>query len=145
MQTVQQKPPVEIAKQAGRRVGYALAIGINIVMLWVVYNVLDWGWPPFITEDWSRVRGLIALSMIVAILANLAFMAYDPKWFRGFGDATQGVFAVIASARVLAVFPFDYSAYTGPWEFLTRAVLIIAVIGTGIGIIANIAKGIRHI
>ena len=145
MQTMQHRPPVEAVKQAGRRFGYALSIGINLVVLWIVFNILEWGWPPFVTEDWTRAQGLVAASIIVAIIANVAYIAYDPKWFRGFGDAFQSVFTMVSSARVLAVFPFDYTPYSGPWEVLTRIILIVAIVGSAIAIIINLAKGSRKL
>lgn len=144
MQTMQRRSSEQwISKRDQRRFGYALAIGINLVMVWVVYNILDWGWPPFITSEWDRVVDIVALSMIAAILANAAYLAFDPRWFKRLTDAATGVVGVIASARVLSVFPFDFSNYTGPWETLSRIVLIIAIVGSAIGVLVNLAMAAR--
>lgn len=143
MQTTHRPTSVRSTPEPGRRFGYALAIGINIVMFWIVHNVLDWGWPSFITEDWSRVRGIIQTSIVVTILVNAAFLAFDPKWFKGLGEALTGFVSLIATFRVFTVYPFDFSGYTGPWDLLARMILVVAIVGTVIGVVANLLKAAR--
>ena len=143
MRTMDPIPTLDDSKALGRRIGYGIAVGINLVMVWVVYNVLEWGWPPFITEDWTRVRGVVAMSMIVAIIVNAAFILFDPRWFRGIGEAISGFASLIASLRVFSVYPFDFSPYAGPWDFLAKFILVVAIVGTVIGIVTNLGKAIR--
>lgn len=38
-----------------RRVGYSIAIGINLVLLWVINNLVAWGWPPFLTRGFETL------------------------------------------------------------------------------------------
>ena len=40
---------------AARRFGYLVAIGVNLVLLYVVNNLLEWGVPEFLTDDFERV------------------------------------------------------------------------------------------
>ena len=41
-------------KQSAKRFGYVVAIGVNLVMLFVVQNILEWGWLPFLTRSSPR-------------------------------------------------------------------------------------------
>lgn len=140
MQTTQLKPERFVSKPEARRFGYALAIGINIVMVWIVFNVAEWGWPPFITQEWNQVSGIVGLSIIATIITYVAYLVYDPVWFKGLGDAAAAVVSLVASLRVLSVFPFDFSAYGEPWETLTRFILIVAIVGTSVAILVNLGK-----
>jgi len=38
------------------------------------------------------------------------------------------------------VFPFDFSAYEFNWEMLTRVVMVIGIVGTGIAIVVEFLK-----
>jgi hypothetical protein len=51
--------------------------------------------------------------------------------------------AMVVSVIVLRVFPFDFSAYAFPWELITRVILVIAVIGSGISVLVNLYRVIR--
>ena len=143
MQTVQPTRQPLTSKRERRRFGYAVAIGINVALLWIVHNVVAWDWPPFITDEWNRVSGLVELSLFATILVTVAYLSFDPPRFKGIGDAVTGLVSLSATARVLSVFPFDFADYPGPWATLVRAALILAIVGTVIGIIANLAKAVR--
>lgn len=145
MQTIDRNTTREAVKSFARQFGYALSIGINIVLIWVAHNMVDWGWPSFITEDWTRVRGLVEASLLVSIIANLAYIASDPKWVRGLGEATTNLVSVIATIRLLTVYPFDFSAYDGPWDVLTKFILVMVIVGTVVGFVANIGKAAKNL
>ena len=42
--------------------------------------------------------------------------------------------------HVLTAFPFDFSAYSFDWALVVRIVLILAMVGAGIGTVAEIYK-----
>ena len=122
---------------AGRRVGYVVAIVVNAIGLYIVQNLLEWD-VSFVTSDFTRVEGLISLSLIATIGANALFLFFDPRWFKGAVEAGSQTISLLATIRLLQVFPFDFDEWTGPWEQVARAVLIIAAIGTAIGILTSI-------
>ena len=63
--------------RAARRFGYLVAIGVNLILLYVVNNLLEWEWPSFLTEDFERVVGIVSFSIIV--LVGLKCMAQTLK------------------------------------------------------------------
>lgn len=129
---------------AARQTGYAIAAGLNAVMLWVVSQLLEWGWPTFLTADFEEVLPIIQLSFVASIAANLAHMFYDPPWFKSAGQVVVSAIGLVAVLRILSVFPFDFTGYDLPWITISRAILWIAVFGTSIGVIAESAKLIRY-
>ena len=142
--TVEDKGGVPNSPQptAGRRFGYAVAIVVNAIGLYIVQNLLEWD-ISFVTSDFAQVDGLISLSLIATIGANVLFLFFDPRWFKGAVEAWSQAISLLATLRLLQVFPFDFDEWAGPWEQVARAVLIIAAIGTAIGILTSIRNLVR--
>ncbi len=127
-----------------RRFGYTATAAINAALLWVANRLLDWEWPAFLTQDFDEVLPILSASLVAAIAVNLAYLFYDPPWF---GSATQVLLSVIGLAVViqtLGVFPFDFSAYEFPWETTAEVILVIAIVGTSIGIVTELVRLARH-
>jgi hypothetical protein len=51
--------------------------------------------------------------------------------------------SLAATARVWQVFPFDFSGYSFNWAPLVRVVLLVAMVGSGIGIAIQVGTLIR--
>jgi hypothetical protein len=92
---VKARPPV-----GARRFGYLVAIAINVVMLVIVNNILEWGWIPFLTDDFQEVMWLINLSITASILANMAYIAYDPRWFKSLTQIGLNLISMVVIVRM---------------------------------------------
>jgi hypothetical protein len=128
---------------ATRRAGYAIAIAVNAALLYVVHNLQEWDVVTWLTDDFDRALPLIRMSLIAAIVVNAAFLLWDIGWFRSFGQIVTAGFSLVATARLLQVFPFDFSAYDFPWETLTRIVLMIGIVGTALAIVVESVRLLR--
>ncbi|MGI9614998.1 MAG: hypothetical protein ACR2QO_18955 [Acidimicrobiales bacterium] len=134
-------------QRAGRRVGYVVAIIINAIGLYIVRNMLDWD-ISFVTSDFAQVEEIIARSLVATIIVNALFVFYDRRWFKGLGEALSQTVSIVATARLLGVFPFDFSGWDGPWEQVARLVLILALIGTAVSILVSVRNtvlGLREL
>ena len=123
-----------------RRFGYAIAIGVNLVMLVVVQNILDWGILSFLTPEFAAVVPWMTFSIIVSIIAYAVFMISDSPTVVSFGRIIMNLTSLLATWRLLEVFPFDFSAYGFDWTFATRAVLILTIVGTVIGAVVEAVR-----
>lgn len=124
-------------RRALRVAGYIVAVGVNVAILVVVNNLLDWGWLPFLTKDFADLLWLIDLSLLATIGVNLIYIWYDPRWFKSFGQIVTSAISIVVLARMLQVFPFDFSGTPFDWSMVTRAVLILALVGTAIGVLVE--------
>ncbi|HEU4915111.1 MAG TPA: hypothetical protein VFV13_00935 [Acidimicrobiia bacterium] len=124
----------------GRRFGYGLAVVINVVMLIVVQNILDWGSLPFLTDEFTEVVPWISLSLVASILANLIYQFNDSPTVKSTGQILVNLISVSVSYVVLQVFPFDFSGYGFDWAIVVRIVLILAIVGSGIGVLTETIK-----
>ena len=74
------------SKQAARRFSYVIAIVINVAMLVIVQNILEWGWPPFLTDEFAEVVPWISFSLIASIVVNVIYQFDDSppssRWVR---------------------------------------------------------------
>lgn len=126
--------------QASKRIGYSIAAAVNLFMLYVVNNLQGWDILPWLTGDFSRVVPWISVSLIAGVLANLWYIVDNRTSVRAMGDIFTTLLGLVATVWVLAVFPFDFSAYEFSWGLVLRALLVIAIIGSLIGIIVSAFK-----
>jgi uncharacterized membrane protein SirB2 len=124
-------------KETGRRFGYGIAVVINLVMLVVVQNVVEWGWPPFLTQEFADVVPWISASLLVSIAANLIYQFNDSPAVKSTGQILVNLVSIAVSYVVLQVFPFDFSSYAFNWAPIARIVLILAIVGSGIGVLTE--------
>lgn len=125
---------------AMRCVGYVMAIVVNAIMLWLVGRLLEWGWPGFLTQDFVEAEGLVSASLVAGIVANAAFLVHDRGRFRALADLVTNGFGLAVTMRLWDVFPFDFSSYATDWTWLVRMVLVLAIVGTAVGIVASVAR-----
>ncbi len=126
--------------QASKRVGYSIAAAVNVFMLFVVNNLQRWDVLPWLTDDFSRVLPWINVSLVAGIVTNLWYIIDNRTPVRATGEIITTLIGLVVTIRVLSVFPFDFSDYSFSWGFVVRALLVIAIIGSFIGIIVNAFK-----
>ena len=135
-----QERETTVSKRTTRRIGYGVAIAVNAAMLVVVNNILDWGWLGWLTEDFNDVIPLISFSLAASIVANVAYIANDRPFFKGILELVVNTISLIATIRLLQVFPFDFSTYSSVWETATRSILIVAIVGISVALLVELVK-----
>lgn len=130
-------------KRTVSRIGYAIAVVANLVLLFVANNLLAWGWIPFLTDDFEQLLPIVSLSLLVGAGANFAFVFYNALWFRSVGQIVQNVVGLFLIVATLKVFPFDFSPYRVNWVAIIRVVLILSCAAVAIGLIAEVVKLVR--
>jgi hypothetical protein len=138
MTTTETKRP----STASRRVGYVIAAVINAVLLWLIHVWPGWDAVPFLTADFETVLWLINLSIVVTIALNLIYLIRDPKWLTAAGAIATTAIGFAAAVRMLQVFPFDFGD-SDVWPVVFRVLLWVAIVGSVIGIIANLVTLVR--
>lgn len=127
-------------KRFGRQFGYSIAIGINVVMLIIVQNILDWGWLGFLTDEFAEVVPWISFSLGASIIANLIYLFNDDHVVKSAGQIALNLITIVVTYQLFSVFPFDFSTYSFDWALVMRIVLIVAMVGAGIGALTEIKK-----
>ncbi len=128
---------------AARRFGFGVAAVVNAA-IWYVINVWPgWQQVPFLTEETTVVLWLVNISLIAGVVANVVFAAYDPPWVKALGDLITTSIGLVALVRVWQVFPFDFSGYSTNWAVLARFVLVVAIVGSIIGVVVQLVSLVR--
>jgi hypothetical protein len=143
MTATQHQMEVVTTGPVSTRFGYVVAIVVNTAMLVIVNNILDWGWAPFLTNDFAQILWLLDLSFLGAIVVNAIYLGYDPPWFKSVSQIALGVISMAVAIRTFQVFPFDFSGYQFNWEPLARFVIVLTMVGVGISIVVETAKLVR--
>jgi hypothetical protein len=139
--TVAQAPSTKRRPSAAaRRFGYLVAIAVNAVMLWVVHQLLVWGWPGFLTAEFEQVLPLVSASLIAGMVVNAGFLLCDRGRCKPLGDLVNTAFGLAVSVRMWTVFPFDFTGYGTDWSWAFRVALVVGIAGTAIGVLVNLVK-----
>ena len=114
--------------RAATRLGYALAVVINAVMVWVVRQLLDWEYPKWLTEEFDDLIPILTLAFVVSLVANAMYLWNDRWPFKPIGDMITAGIGFVVALRTYQVFPFDFSDYESDWSWLVRLVLVAAMV-----------------
>jgi hypothetical protein len=138
-------PDLTVAPRSGldpgtttRRTGYVAAIVVNVLLMFVVNNLLGWGWPRFLTDDFARLLPWANLSFGATIAVNALQLGFDPEWLRSASRALLNLISLNLTVRTLQVFPFDFDRYSFDWAPVARVVLVLAIVAIGIGLLVDL-------
>jgi hypothetical protein len=127
-------------RRVGRRIGYAVAIACNVALLVIANNILDWGWLPWLTDDFRHLLPLINVSLGASIAANAVYLVHDAPGFKAAAELGLLIISLVVTVCLLQVFPFGFSAYTFGWGTVARWLLGLAIFGICIGILARVVQ-----
>lgn len=138
--TVAQPATGQLQPRTLRRVGYGFAAVINLIVLWVMHNLLEWGWPSFLTDEFRDLLPLITVSLAATAIVNVVWLFYDQQWFKSVAQIALNGISLLVAVRTWQVFPFDFSAYEFDWAVVARIVIGIGIFGIVVATIAEVAK-----
>jgi hypothetical protein len=130
---------------AVRRVGYVIAAAVNGALLYLVDVWPGWQALPFLTEDTRQVLGLVNLSLIVGLVANVVYLLHDAPWLASLGGLVTTGIGLAVLVRILQVFPFAFRGSGFDVSFLVRFVLVVAIVGSAIGIVVQLVSLVRQV
>jgi hypothetical protein len=115
-----------------RNIGYLVGTGL-FAAVWALTNVAP-GWQavPFLSADFTRVLPAINIALAGGAAANVALIAYDPRWFKAtLGLATAGL-GIFVSLRFLQVFPFTFTRLHYDFTTHMMALVLIALVAAAV-------------
>ncbi len=122
---------------ASRRLGYLIAIVLNLTLAYLVNVWPSWQEVSWLTAQTQEVVGLVNLSLLAGATVNMVYLIYDRPWFKALGDLVTTAIALAVVLDVYRVFPFDFTQTTVDWSPVVRIVLVVAIIGTAIGTVVS--------
>ncbi|WP_431246733.1 hypothetical protein [Leifsonia xyli] len=128
---------------ASRRAGYAIAIAINVLLLWAVEVWPGWRSFGVLTPDAAAVIPWVDAALIASIVVNLLNLIFDRRWLKAVGDLVTSGIGLIAAVVIWDVFPFDFSSVGDTWAVIVRIFLILAIVGSAIAIIVALVTLVR--
>ena len=117
------------------RQGYVIAVLVNAGMLVAVNWWPGWEAVPFLSQDMGLVLGIVNLSIVVNLAANLVYLVNSRSWLKALGDLTTLGVGTAALVRIWQVFPFAFTSSSLDWTLVVRSVLVLGIVGSIIGII----------
>lgn len=124
----------------GRRIGYAVALLVNVAILLIVLNILEWDVFPWLTDDFSQVVPWIGFSLAATITLYFVYLFEDTQPLKSAGQIVVNLISIVVISQIFRVFPFDFSRYSFNWEVVARLLLALAMVGAAIGVITETVK-----
>jgi hypothetical protein len=126
-------------------VGYGFGILAGLAGLFLINVWPGWERVSFLTADTTKVLWLVNGALVAGIVADLVYARYDPPWLVALGGLVTTGIGLAGLIRIAQVFPVDFSG----WEFdgtgLVRVLLILAIVGTAIGVVVQLVALVRGI
>ena len=127
----------DIRGRALSAIGHVVAIGVNLVLLYVVQNLGEWDLLWFLTSDYSRVIEPISVSIIATAVGHALKIILPGQRIGLLIDGVVTVFGFYALLRIFQVFPFEFDPDGFRWDRVARFVLVIGLLGSAIGILVT--------
>jgi hypothetical protein len=120
-----------------------MSILINAALLYAINEWPTWHAVPFLTSSTPQVLGLVNASLIVGLVVNVVYLAVNSPPIWALGQLAVLAVGLAATLRVWDVFPFDFTGSSFDWVLVVRVVLVIAIVGSIIGLIVQFFALVR--
>lgn len=124
------------------RAGYVAVVILNIILLCIVNNLLNWH-ISFISSTFQDVLWILNLFLVATIVVNFLYIFYNPSWFRNLLQIFAEVLGLIAAYTLLIVFPFVFNNVF--LSYALKFVIVVIMIVFFIGVVIHFIKLISEI
>lgn len=128
-----------------RRIGYGITVAINLGILWIANNLLEWGWFSWLTEDFETVLPWLNASLVATVISQAIYLFRDEPSLKRPVDMVANGVSLLATIQLWRVFPFDFSDYAFNWAVMVRVILGLAIFGMSIGLIVSLTTMLRTV
>lgn len=135
----------ETKPRTARRIGYGISLAIFSASIWIASNLVEWGWPSFLTEEWDDALPYIIAALGVSIVLTIVMVWFDPKWYRSLVEIITNMANLFATLAVWRIWPFEFSEGGFPWEPIVRIGVVVGVIAPIIAIALATVKLVREL
>jgi hypothetical protein len=126
----------------GTTAGYVAGAVANAVLLAAIHVWPGWQVVPFLTAETTAVLGAVDAALVAGIVVNLVHLVRDPGWLTPVGVMVTTAFGLVATVRVLQVFPFSFGSGFD-WASVIRVLLVLGVVGSAIGLLVALVQLFR--
>jgi uncharacterized membrane protein len=143
--------------RASRIAGYSAAIFFNVVFLiffsffhrYIAWYEAEPGGGvtrfPLLTGAYFTWLPVLVTALAISIAAHIMLIAYDRYWLREIVRVVLDAIGVGVVARLIAIFPFDFSVIPDPtvahvMPVAVATVLVVIAVGLGIGALVRLIK-----
>jgi hypothetical protein len=128
-------------KQKLSKLGYAVAIIVNFILIYIFDNMLFWD-VPFLTSAFVLVLWAFNLSFLANITINIFYLFYDETWFRNIGELASNIFGFNVMYQLSVIYPFDFGIL--PVDLAVKLGIFLSMIIIGVTIIYRLIKLLKN-
>jgi hypothetical protein len=133
-----------VPSPATRRFGFAVAVAVNLTLLYLINVAPGWDAGPVLSDDFPRLLPILNASLLIGTALNVAYLPLRPGWLRPAGETALAAVNLAVLVRMWQVFPFDFAGYGGDTTHtVARILLVLAAAGTGLAVFIHLAALLR--
>jgi hypothetical protein len=141
----QERAPKKRPSRGARGFGYAVAIVINVLLIFAINEWPGWEEVSFLTDETARVIPLVNAALVISIVANAIYLIADPRWLRALGEAINAAVAFVVIVVVFSVWPFDFSSWSFDWTMLVQIMGVVGLVGSLVSVVTNLVTFTREV
>jgi uncharacterized membrane protein len=143
--------------RAVRVAGYSATIFFNVVLIVFFsffYRYIAWYrtephggvmTSSLLTSDYFTWLPVLVAALVISIAAHILLIVYDRYWLREVTHVILGAIGTAVVAKLIAIFPFNFSVIPNPtaadiMPVTVTIVLVIIAVGLGIGALVRLIK-----
>ena len=128
------------------RVGYAIAVAVNVVLLLLTVVWPGWQAVPFLTPATAEVIPLVVVSLIVGMAVNIVNLLTDSRALRSVGEIIESAVTIAFALQGLEGVPVRLrSADVRLARRIVRLVIALTMLGCVIAILVHIVSLVRMV
>lgn len=130
--------------RVSRRVDYAVAVALNLVILFIVNAWPTWRAVPFVTDEAVQAVAILNGAAITAIVLNLVCLVVDRRWMKALTEFVNAGFSLFVAIELWNAFPFEFPDGSFSWALIARFAIVVAIVGSVVGMIVQFILVIVH-
>jgi hypothetical protein len=142
---VQERAPKKRPSRAARRLGYTIAIVVNVLLIYAINEWPGWQQVTFLTDETTRVIPLVNAALVISIVANAIYLIADARWLRALGEAINAAVSFVVILVVFTVWPFDFTDWSFDWTMLVQILGVVGLVGSLVAVITNLVTFTREV
>jgi hypothetical protein len=128
-----------------RRVGYAVAVAANFVLLLLALVWPGWEVVPFLTPATAQVIPLVVASLFIGMAVNILNLITDSRVLWSMGEILGSAVTIAVAVRFWQVFPFDFGSSMFDWTPIVRVVIALTIFGCVVAILVHVVTLVRMV
>ncbi len=125
---------------AGRRLGYVIAIVVDVLLILFINDWPTWRVFPFLTSATPGILWAFDGSLITAVAFTVSLAIAHRAWLLLLRDLVAAAWAIVLFVALLVVYPFRFAPASIDWNILAVFIIVAGIAGATAGFVVQVIR-----